>query len=171
MVFEIEPDPQAAAKLKQLMAEFTSHASVTPSPDNLLLATMNSTPQDVGMDEALARRLKDVVLFKPLEGETLKKIFDMTTGKLLDKKNLTPRQRSAAEQFIAAQAEGHDPALGARGMAQQVKNLVGSGAFTELMEENSPGGTKRSFEKAIKGGAKKAGAAPATARFARRRGL
>ncbi|MDF3022857.1 MAG: hypothetical protein K0R10_218 [Alphaproteobacteria bacterium] len=169
IVFEIGTDPQAADKLKDLMAQFSANATTAPSNGGLLLTTMNSIPADTGINDALLRRFKDVVVFKPLGEDSLKKIFDLTTGKLLDKKGLTPRQRGAAEKFVAASMQAYDPAQGARGMAKHAAGILGGSDFTELMEEHSPAGTKRGFEKAIKGGVKASVTLPATARFTRRR--
>lgn len=167
--FEIEPDPQAAEKLKDLMAQFTANAAAAPSNGGLLLTTVNTTPPAVDMDDVVIGRFKDFVGFSPLGQDDLKKIFHKITGKLLDEKGLTPRQRGAAEKFIATSAQAYAPDLGTRGMRKKAAILLGGSDFAELMKDHSPGGTQRSFEKAIKTGAKNAGAAPATARFKPRR--
>lgn len=168
-VFDVEPDPQAADKLKDLMAAFSANAVTAPSNGGLLVATVNNTHPDAGMRSAMLERFKDVAVFNPLGEQELKKIFHVTTGRLLDQKSLTPRQRGAAENFIAESTPDFEPGQGARGIAKHVTGLLGGSAFTALMEEYSPGGTQRSFENAIMTGAKKAGPAPATARFKPRR--
>lgn len=170
MVFEIEPDPQAADRLRKLMAEFSANAASIPLNRGQLLATMNEPTLPTGLDQAQTGRFKDVVVFQPLGDDMLRKIFETTAGKLLDKKELTPRQRGAAEKFVVSSMRVCDPAQGARGIAKQAAELLGGGAFIQLMEEYSPSGAQRGFENAIKTGAKGAGAAPATARFTRRRG-
>lgn len=167
--FEIEPDPQAAAKLKDFMAQFSANAATAPSNGGLLLATVNNTLPPIDMDDVVIGRFRNFVAFTPLGEDDLKKIFHKTTGKLLDEKGLTPRQRGAAEKFIATSGQAYDPDLGARGVVKQAAKLLGGSDFAELMNDHSPGGTQRSFENAIRTGAKTAGAAPATARFKPRR--
>lgn len=168
MVFEIEPDPQAADKLKDLMAQFTANAATAPSNGGLLLMTANNLPA-TPLNPALINRFKDFVHFEPMRDDLMQKVAQATTNKLLDKKGLTPRQRGVAEKFVAASMQAYDPAQGARGMAKHAAGLLGGSDFAELMEEHSPAGTKRGFEKAIKGGVKASAALPATARFTRRR--
>ena len=142
--------------------------------DSVFLLTANASFNAAAKENfspSMVERFGKFIQFAPLTDELLQKVAEATTRKLLEQKNLTPRQRSAAEKFIADQTAGaYDPEQGGRSVTKRIKSVVTGSAFTELMEEHSLGGTRRSFEKAIKGGAKKAGAAPATARFTRRRG-
>lgn len=170
-VIEDEPDPQAVGALQQMMEDFTPRAPAAAAENlrNRMIVTTMNDPGDTGfLPGALQERFKPIVM-RPLGEPELKKIFQVTMGKLLDKKGLTTRQRSVAEDFIAASVPDYQPGMGARGLTKHVAQLLGGAAFTELMDEFSPGGMQRNFEKAIKGSRKNNLHAPPTARFKRGR--
>ena len=166
---------------QQLMNSFSQALGDAPKDNaaksslagNILLLTANTAFTEAAektFPPSMVERFGKFVQFAPLGDELLQKVAEAATRKLLDSKNLTTRQRNVAEKFIAEQTAGaYDPEQGGRSVTKKIRSVVTGGAFATLMEEHSPNGTKRGFEKAIKGGAKKAGAAPATARFTRRR--
>lgn len=129
--------------------------------------SFNSAAQQI-LPKSILDRLNTVTI-APLNADVMEIIVDHSSAKMLQGGGLNDRQRDAATKFLREKAlEGYDPSQGARGVLRRAKNAFTSAAFGALMHEHSSQTLLRGMTDAFLG-VKRTVAAPATAKFTRRR--
>ncbi|WML34689.1 ATP-dependent chaperone ClpB [Clostridium sp. OS1-26] len=91
--------------------------------ENIRAAVMNE--MKVRFKPEFLNRLDDIILFRPLNNEGIKKIIDIflqDVRKRLKDRNITMKITESAKEFLAR--EGYDPVYGARPLKRYIENAL-----------------------------------------------